>query len=177
MKLQSSNRSCYEKRRIRAAKLTIVLFALMCAALSSWQCIKDSFAPSSVLPTVWTYGQAAQTEDVSSGDAASSSLQSADMATGSSTVIDPLNIAQEGIELREINDNNTIIWYESSWNVQQSQALFERALILQGWQLVSDVAESALTFSYPASGLAGGGTLLASFYDNTTTCSILVELT
>lgn len=76
----------------------------------------------------------------------------------------------------DCNEKGSILWYQSTWNVEQSRALLERSLILQGWQNMSPDNEPIMSFLYAPNGLAAGGTLIISFYPLEDGCSILIEV-
>jgi len=95
---------------------------------------------------------------------------------GDSSRADPLAIEQVGIAFMDANDESSIIWYQSFWDVSQSRILLERSLVLQGWQSLSTVDEPVMSFVYISGGSSRGSSLLASFYSLEEGCSILIEL-
>jgi len=87
---------------------------------------------------------------------------------------DPLSIDQDGIELVRMNEEGSILWYQSNWSVAQSQVLVIRALTLEGWQCVSEEHEQVLSFVYPSDPASAGGFVLVTFHTTDEGCSILI---
>lgn len=90
--------------------------------------------------------------------------------------IDPLALEQEGFTFMQSNEKADIFWYRSQWGLAESRSLFERALALKGWRLVSSAEEQLMCFVSAPTAYAEGGTLSASFYALESGCSILVEV-
>ena len=161
-----------ETRRLRAARITILVLLLFLSALALWQCAEGSLKRSSVLGITEILGLF--DEDGSpegEGEQRDNSVEPNGFLLG-----DPLAIGQEGIVLMDANDEMSILWYQSIWDASQSRILIERSLVLQGWQSMSTDDEPVMTFVYAPRGFAGGGSLLVSFYSLEEGCSILIEL-
>ncbi len=153
--------SVFEKQRLRAVKIFVLLTALCCLVLSLWQCIESSAAQTQILGIA----EALFSEEASDG---------AQLEEEGST--DALGIAQEGILLKETNEEGSIRWYQSNWDVSQSKVLIQRSLALRGWQLLGTGEEQILSFHYAPSATANGGSLIVAFYYSEAGCSILIEL-
>ena len=149
---QAAKPTDLERRRVASAKLCLVLFTLVLLLLAAWQCAEAS-------PVV----RALERGSLSGGSVEGGG-------------VDPLSISQEGIAFMQANDKGTIFWYESSWNIVQTKALFSKALGSGGWQCLSGDEEQALIFCYAANASSGGGSLYVCFYALEEGCSVLVEL-
>jgi len=161
-----------EKRRVKAARLTILLVLVLLALLALWQCVESSLKSSSAQPILGILG-------LSGGDANPANESQLDGSSADSCdglPDDPLALTQEGITFMDANDEMSILWYQSAWSITQSRSLIERSLILQGWQSMSTADEQVMSFVYASRGTASGGTLLMSFFSLEEGCSILIEL-
>ena len=140
-----------EQRRVRAARVTILAACAFFVVLAVWQGVVGQGTGSS--PT-----------------------EGWDRSLSPVPQTDPLGIEQAGITFMDANEKMSILWYQSSWNVEQSRALVERSLVLQGWQSLSEDDEAVMSFLYAPSGSAAGGTLIIGLYPLQDGCSVLVEL-
>jgi len=152
--MKAAKRTVLEQRRVRAARITVLALCALLVLLAIWQA-----APGLV-----------QRDGVGVPIAAQLVHQPRP------SVPDPLNIEQSGITLMDCNEAASILWYQSTWNVEQSRALVERSLSRQGWQSLSTDDEPVMSFLYAPGGLAAGGTLILSLYPLEDGCSILIEL-
>ena len=172
MTTQAKERTQLEVKRVRTAKVTILLMLLALAILAVWQCTERSLAESSMPNFVAILNESLAEEDTTLvNETAFGSTDPND-----SQQIDPLVLNQEGFSLMRISERGDILWYQSNWSVQQSRILLERALIHAGWESLSQEGEQVMSFSYTPNALVAGGTLVASFYPTEEGCSILIEL-
>jgi len=161
-----------EKRRIRAVKVTILLIFILLLTLSIWQCAEKSLEQSSVLDFA-----AILSFNEGGGDCVPGSEQaSGSLSEVRSQPTDPLALGQDGIVFMEMNEEGSIYWYQSIWDVPQSRVLLERALVIQGWHSLNATDEQFMSFVYPTSNPAGGSSLLISFYPLEEGSSILIEV-
>ncbi len=168
---QAKNATPLEKRRIRAAKVTLAILGVLCVVLSLWRCAEDLKAGSS-LSSFMEIIEESETQDA---DLLNGEQNQSDNGLSSNGALDPLRLNQEGIVLMRSNAEASILWYQSNWDVSQSRVLLERALVYQGWQPLHAGDDQIMSFVYDPHALAGGGSLLASLYPNDTGCSILIE--
>jgi len=167
-----SESATLEKRRVRAARITILLALVALAILALWQCAESSLEESNL-------SDFAAILNLSAGegtDAPKYELGSNTEVQGARQSADPLALEQEGINFMDMNTGGNILWYQSIWDVSQSRVLLERALIFQGWQSMGEEGDTLMSFVYAPSEIAGGSSLLASFYPLDEGCSILIEL-
>ena len=172
MTTHAHKRTALEKSRVRTAK-AVLLLALVClTALTLWQCLErgkeSSSMPdfASIIDGTWGGSEAGLPEAQASGP----------LVLNGSLPADPLRLDQEGIALMDVNSEGNILWYQSIWDDQQSRILLERSLVFQGWQSMGAEEDMLMCFAYAPTGLAAGGSLVASFYAVEDGCSILVEL-
>ena len=159
--MKGRERTVLEQRRVRAARLTILAVCAFLVMLALWQCAENMVGQEGrgLIPQ-FAQAQIGATNPV---------------PPAPPSVREPLGIEQAGIVFKDSNEEGSILWYQSSWNVEQSRTLVERSLILQGWLNMSTEDEQVMSFLYAPHAHSNGATLIVSFYPLQEGCTILVE--
>lgn len=161
-----------KKRRARAARITLGAVLLCCGVLALWSCVEDARTGSATV----VFEEALKVISSPDGSSGEEGHRDFTLETSESSAVDPLQLNQEGFELRQVSPEGNTLWYQSSWSISQSRILLERALALQGWEPLHGCSEAMLSFMYAPTATAGGGLLLANFYTHTSGCSLLIEI-
>jgi hypothetical protein len=139
-----------ERRRLRAAKITLLCLLALLVSLSIWQAVAK----------------------------ASDSLAVNDFMTASEPKAgaDPLDIAGGGIDFVQASPGGNILWYQSTAPLAYTAMLLDQELSVAGWQALPTGQSELLSYNLAPDGSRLGATVVISIVEQGEGCSLILQL-